>query len=117
MVLLEQKIKIIQWREKLDMQMRAGFEFTNMCRVKSKSRRLFISFPHRSLLERGKLADNGAKIRFLMNMLIPARKHGFLTFFSGCLLVFLNGLKANGRHEGIRSELRGRHSMQDFILI
>ncbi len=36
MVLLEQKIKIIQWREKLDMQMRAGFEFTNMCRVKSK---------------------------------------------------------------------------------
>lgn len=37
MVLLEQKIKIIQWREKLDMQMRAGSEFTNMCRVKSKN--------------------------------------------------------------------------------
>lgn len=37
MVLLEQKIKIIQWREKLDMQMRAGSEFTNMCRVKSEN--------------------------------------------------------------------------------
>lgn len=85
MVLLEQKIKIIQRREKLDMQMRAGFEFTNMCRVKSekpKARNFFFHFGR--CLERRKLTDNGVKRHFLMNMLIPAREHIFLTFF--CLL-------------------------------